>query len=169
MRFLTTSLLATFLLFSAPQTLAEALKIGVVDVQALFNQAPQMQQAQEALKAEFEPLQKELQSEADGLRKQKEELDKNRAVLPAEDVAAQEDQLQNQLQALQLKFKQLQGQADKKKKQVVAELEVSIAKIIKQYATDQGYDLILTTQVAAYVGPKADITAAIVQLLRTAK
>src|SRR5689334_17906525 len=99
------SVLFVFLLVSAPvAAFAEDVKLGYVDLQRALNETEDGRKAKANLKKVFDAKQKELDEQQETLRKDIEDLNKKKTLLPAEKVREKETELQERMQKVQQTF-----------------------------------------------------------------
>ena len=122
---------------------AQELKIGVVNIPALMQRAPQTQAAMDALQEEFAPRQREI------LAKQKEYEDlgtkfqKDAAVMGETERRNMENELRNlqrEVTRLQTEF---QEDLNLRQNEEMSNLQVSLLQEIQAYAAQEGYDLLV--------------------------
>src|SRR6516162_9689583 len=89
------------LLLGASSALAEEVKIGYVDMQRALNETDDGKKAKASLKKVFDQKQKELDEQQAALKKDVEDLDKKRTLLPPEQVREKEAELQTRMQKVQ--------------------------------------------------------------------
>ena len=142
---------------------AQELKIGVVDLQAIIQQAPQTKAVLDALQEEFAPRQREYQAkltEFEGLRAKAE---KDLAVMGETERRNAEKalrELQRELTRLQNEF---QEDLNLRQNEEYGLLQRAILKEVQDYAEAQGFDLIVGDGVL-YVNSSVNVTD---EVLRT--
>ncbi len=147
--------------FSSTAALADNLKIGVIDLQQLLQNLPQMTQMTNNMKAKFGDREKQLSTAQASFKQGVENFQKNMAVMSNKDKQAGELKLRQQGQALQ----QMQGDFQKdyqdymtdQNKQVNVLLE-KIKAVVNTIATRDKYNLILVNSGVAYSDPAMDVT-----------
>jgi outer membrane protein len=98
---LTQFLVAAVFLLSTSAAFAEDIKVGFVDMQRALNETEDGRKAKEKLKKDFDQKQKELDEQQAGLKKEIEDLDKKRTLLPADKVREKEAELRVKLEKVQ--------------------------------------------------------------------
>lgn len=139
------------------------LKIGVVNIQKLAQESPQGKAAREALNAEFEPKQKELQTKFNALKAREEKLNKDAATMTEVQKTAAEKELQNGVRELQLQQASFQEALNDAQQEANGRIGRALDDEVKTFARANGYDMILPE--ALYVAPAMDVTEAILQAL----
>ena len=94
-------LVAAVFLLSASAAFAEDMKFGYVDMQRALNETEDGRKAKEKLKKDFDQKQKELDEQQTQLKKDIEDLDKKRTLLPADKVREKESELRSRLEKVQ--------------------------------------------------------------------
>jgi outer membrane protein len=122
---------------------AQELKIGVVNIPALMQRAPQTKAAMDALQEEFAPRQRDI------LAKQKEYEDlaakfqKDAAVMGE----TERRNMENELRDLQREVTRLQNDFQEdlnlRQNEEMSNLQVSLLQEIQGYAAQEGYDLLV--------------------------
>jgi outer membrane protein len=151
----------TLLSFNA----AAEFKAAYINSGTILKEAPQTRAADEAMKAEFASRQQALRSVADEIKKEESNLQKDAAIMSAEQRSKMEAALNEKKRKFQFDAQSLQEDADLRRKQELQKLRTSISKIIQDYAKKQGYDLVFTEGVA-YADEKVDITDEILKELK---
>ena len=137
-----TLVLALVSVFAMPAS-AQQVKIGVVNVPALLQNSPQTKAAMDALQEEFAPRQREI------LAKQKEY--EERATTFQKDAAVMGEterrNMEKELRDLQREVTRLQNEyredLNLRQNEEMSTLQVSLLKEIQDYATQEGFDLIV--------------------------
>ena len=129
--------------FALPASAQESLKIGVVNIPALMERAPQTKAAMDALQEEFAPRQREF------LAKQKEYEDL--AAKVQKDVAVMGEterrNAEKNLRDLQREVARLQNEfredLNLRQNEELGILQRSLLKEVQDYAMQEGYDLVV--------------------------
>jgi outer membrane protein len=129
--------------FMLPANAQQQLKIGVVNVQALMERAPQTKAAMDALQTEFAPRQREVLAKQKELDDLQDKLQKDLAVMgETERLNAQKKlrDLQRDVKRLQDEFRE---DLNLRQNEELGTLQRSILKEVQDYAAQQGYDLVV--------------------------
>ena len=158
-------LISLLFLFSTSLLHADAsIKIGVVNVGLLLEQAPQAKAASANLEREFSPQQTELV----GLNKQLEtaqnDLQKNRLVLSETQVGAKEREIAMLTREVQRKRNDIQELLNIRRNEELAKLQGLVNSAIREIGTSQSYDLILYEGIA-FTNNRIDVTQAVLDFL----
>ena len=136
---------------------AQEMKIGVVNLPALIERAPQTKSAMDALQEEFAPRQREFQAKQKEYEDLATKAQKDLAVMgETERRNAEKDlrELQRELTRLQNEF---QEDLNLRQNEEYGLLQRSMLKEVQDYAEAQGYDLIVGDGVL-YVNTSVNIT-----------
>ena len=153
------ALISGLVFVSAAQ--AEA-KIGFVDMQRLFDQAPVAVKANKKLTAEFAKRELELQKLGKQIKTQQDALEKNPSMPEAERRNRERDlnELSREFQRKQREFRE---DLEIRRNEAMAGILDRANKALKQIAESEKYDLIV--QDAVYFSPRIDITDKIIKAL----
>jgi outer membrane protein len=150
--------------FSAPTALAQNLKIGVVNVPALMQAAPQAKVAMDALQEEFAPRQREVLAKQKEFDTLSEKVQRDVAVMgETERRNAEKDlrDLQREVARLQNEF---QEDLNLRRNEELGNLQRSLLKEVQEYAQAEGYDLVVGDGVL-FASDAVNITASVLQAM----
>ena len=137
-------------------------KIGVVDMEQVFQRLPQREQVTAQLKREFEPRVRELQKLEEEGQKLVEKFRKDESFMSKD----QKKQNQEKLAKLQMEFNQKRQAFEQDNARRQGEERSKILKDVKvaidQIARDGDYDLILENNAAPFSSSKLDITTQVI-------
>ncbi|MHB8423636.1 MAG: OmpH/Skp family outer membrane protein [Gammaproteobacteria bacterium] len=159
-------LLATFaaLLYMGGVNAVE-IKIGVVNMAKLLQQAPQAQEATKVMHEKFDNRGKTLQAEQDKIKNLQDQINRNGAIMSA----SQLQNLQTQLDTLQQDFnrKQVDFQDDvnAERNEELGKLQQAILKAVQEFAKTQKYNLIIGEGVF-YADGTVDVTGKVLDQLQ---
>lgn len=165
---LVNSALMTFVLLGAP-VVAQAEKIAVVDMGAVFEQLPQREQVAKTLKAEFGDRMAEFQKKQEELRGMMEKQQRDGALMSETqktDLVRKMDALKSELQ---LQGKALDEDTRRRQGEEQNKLLVQVQKAINTIAEKEQYDMVLQRGAVIYVKPEADISSKVVEALSKGK
>ena len=137
---------------------AAELKIGVVDRQLLLQQSPQAQHAQKLMHEKFDGRFKAMQTEQDKIKKLQDQINRNGAVMSADQLQALENQLDSMQQEFRRKQDDFQSDVNTQRNQIISELQVDIDKAAQEFAKAQNYNLILDKNFSVYADNTVDVT-----------
>ena len=144
---------------------AAGLKIAVVDYGALLQASPEAKAAVSALRAEFLPKQKSLQTEAQALKVKQEKLQRNEATMTQDQVAQAQLDLREKYENLAREQQAIQDAVNTRRNELMSKLQKTLVAIVQNYARQHGYDLVLADGVI-YSDASLDITPAVLKLLQ---
>jgi outer membrane protein len=142
---------------SAP-VLADNIKVRVVNVAKLLDQAPQAKDASAALEREFAPQQKELNKMNDEIEKIAKDYDKNKSVMTEAQREAKERDIVMKKRDLQRRRNDIQELLNIRRNEELSKLQDLVNLAIKAVGEKEGYDLILYDGIA-YTRETIDITS----------
>jgi outer membrane protein len=122
---------------------AQDLKIGVVNIPALMEQAPQARVAMTALDEEFKPRQREIIAKQTELQELTEKVQRDLAVMgETERRNAEKDlrDLQREVTRLQTEFRE---DLNLRRNEELGNLQRSLLKEVQDFAEASGYDLVV--------------------------
>ena len=158
-------LVSLALLVASPASFANDLKIGVVNASRILDQSPQKDAAWQRLENEFSSRSKSLEAKNRQLRSAQEKLQKDAAILSADERDAQERKIigdQRELKRLQEEYSE---DLSIRRNEELRKLEEEIAKTIVEIAEAEKYDLVLY-QGVIYASDKADLTSKVLEKLK---
>ena len=128
--------------FSLPAA-AQELKVGVVNIQALMEQAPQTKTAMDALQEEFAPRQREFAAKQKEFEDLQVKAQKDYAVMGETERSNAEKELrdlQREVTRLQTEFRE---DLNLRQNEELGKLQRSLLKEVQDYAQAEGYDLVV--------------------------
>ncbi len=146
---------------------AEA-KIGVVDTSRLMQDAPQARALQDAIRAEFAPREREIQTQGAALKAREEKLQKDAATMTEVQRSAAEKELRDGYRALQQKQAEVQDDFNARRNQEISRLNSTLIEEVSAYAKANNFDLIIADGVL-YASAAMDVTAPVLQALQARK
>ncbi len=148
----------------ASQVLAnEGVKIGYVNTQRIFRDAPAAVKAAKKIEAEFSRRDQELQSTAKQLQGMQQSLEKNALTMAESDRRAKEKELNELSREFQRKQREFREDLNLRQNEENAAIIEKANKAIKQLAESEKYDLIV--QDVVWASPRLDITEKIIKAL----
>ena len=146
---------------------ASELKVGYVNTQRIFRDAPAAQKAAKKLEGEFAKRDQDLQRMSKQLQGLQENLEKNEVTMAEADRRAKEKEFGEMSREFQRKQSALRGELKLRQNEENAAVIEKANKAIKQIAESDKYDLIL--QDVVWVSPKLDITDRVIKVLAEGK
>jgi outer membrane protein len=151
------------LLLSASSALAEDFKLGYVDMQRALNETDDGKKAKASLKKVFDQKQKELDEQQAALKKDIEDLDKKRTLLPPDQVREKEAELQGRMQKVQQTYLRHQQDLSGKEQEATAKIYERMNKIITKIATAENFSMIVDKSALVFAKPHLDLTTELIR------
>jgi outer membrane protein len=136
---------------------SQEIKIGVVNIPALMEQAPQARVAMTALDEEFKPRQREIVARSTELQELNEKVQRDLAVMGETERSNAEKELrslQREVTRLQTEFRE---DLNLRRNEELGTLQRSLLKEVQDYAQAAGYDLVVGDGVL-FMSSNVDIT-----------
>ena len=134
-----------------------ALKIGVVNVARLLEQAPQTQRAMQALEAEFAPRQRDLIAMQTELQEKQETFRRDAPVMGESERLSLEREIRDGLRDLQRSDTELGEDYNIRRNEELGILQRELLQEVQAYARSASYDLVVAD--VLYYSSAVDITA----------
>lgn len=157
------SLLIGSLLASVTVAAEAEVKIGYVDTQRVYREAPFSQKVQARIEAEFAKRDQDLKKMAKDIQTKQDYLDRNSATLSESDRRAREQELNNLNRDFQRRKREFSEDLNVRQNEEMAAILERAYKAIKQIAESDKLDLVL--QDAVWVSPRLDITGKVIKAL----
>ena len=142
------------------------IKIGVLDLQAVLQQSPQVQAADVKFRKEFGPREQKIKAQAATLQTEVDQLNRNAAVMSAAEQGKAKDKIakdQDNLQQAQAQFQQdVQTAQGKAMQQILTQIKTVVATIAEQ----KNYDLVVQKSSVVYSKDEYDVTTLVVKQLK---
>jgi outer membrane protein len=162
-----TLLVALMAALPIAQAVAAEMKIGYVNTQRIFRDAPAAQKAAKKIEAEFSKRDQDLQRMAKQLQSMQEGLEKNSVTMSESDRRNKERELNDLSRDFQRKQREFREDLNLRQNEENAAIIEKANKAIKQIAEADKFDLIV--QDVVWVNPKLDITEKVIKSLSEAK
>jgi len=157
-------LIGALMVASSAGAQVEGLKVGVVSVNRLLEQAPQFRSAMEALQEEFAPRQRELVAMQRSLQEKQETYQRDGAVMGEEERLNLEREIRDE----ERDFAREQGDANEdaniRQNEELSKLQRSLLQEVQTFARTAGYDLVVAD--ALYFSVAIDITEDVLEVLK---
>ncbi|HEY0340093.1 MAG TPA: OmpH family outer membrane protein [Steroidobacteraceae bacterium] len=145
---------------------AADLKIGVVDYGKLMEDSPQAKVVVEAIRTEFTPRQRDLQTQQTTLKAKEDKLQKDGATMTEDQRQRSEKELRDSYRDLQRKQQEVQDDFNARRNEEMSRLQRTLIEEVRVYAKAQNFDLVVADGVI-YSTPSLDITPAILTALQS--
>ncbi|MFT5236017.1 MAG: outer membrane protein [Shewanella sp.] len=155
----------TVLVLLAAPLMAQAEKIAVVDMQAVFEQLPQREQVSKTLKTEFGDRVASVQKMQEDLRGMLEKQQRDGALMSETQKTEMVRKMESMKSELQLKGKALDEDMRRRQGEEQNKLLVKVQQAINKIAEKDDYDMVLQRGAVIYVKPTADISSKVVDAL----
>jgi len=142
-------------------------KIGVVNVARLLQEAPQAQAASAALEQEFAGRRKELENQQKDLKAREDKLQKDGAVMAANERANAEKALRDGQRELARKQNEFLEDLNVRRNEALGQLQRTVLQEVQSYAKTAGLDVVVAD--ALYASPSVDITNQVLTALQARK
>ena len=146
------------LLLGTTAAFAEDFKLGFVDMQRALNETEDGKKAKAALKKVFDQKQKELDEQQAALKKDIEDLDKKRTLLPADKVREKEGELRVKLEKVQQTYMRHQQDLSAKEQKETQKIFERMTKIIGEIAAAENFSMIVDKSALVFAKPHLDLT-----------
>ncbi|OMG55080.1 hypothetical protein BJN45_07995 [Azonexus hydrophilus] len=146
---------------------AAELKVGYVDTQRIFRDAPAAQKAAKKLESEFSRRDQELQRMAKQLQGLQEALEKNSVTMAESERRNREKEFGDLSREFQRRQREFREDLNLRQNEENAAVIEKANRAIKQIAESDKYDLIL--QDVVWVSPRLDITERVIKALSDGK
>jgi len=153
-----------FLAFLAFPATAEPIKIGYIDTEKVVNSLSQYQQENEGIIQEFESKKQELLNLFNHIELVRANLNKIDKSLNENDFQIELNKVLELESSFQQETEYWQEKINQKKIDLLQKIEIVINKAIKEFAINEGYDLILYEN-AAFVSNNINITNKIISII----
>ena len=158
------------LMVSLPVSFAsasETTRIGYVNIQRIFRDAPAAAKAAKRIEAEFSKRDQDLKAMAKQIQGLQESLEKNAVTMSESERRAKEKDLNEQSREFQRKQREFREDLNQRRSEELSAVLERANGVIRQFAEQKKYDLIV--QEAVYVSPRIDITDEIIKILNASK
>ncbi|HRH14222.1 MAG TPA: OmpH family outer membrane protein [Azonexus sp.] len=163
--FVLASLISTALLVAGEA--AAELKVGYVNTQRIFRDAPAAQKAGKKLEGEFARRDQDLQKMSKQLQGLQENLEKNSVTMAETERRAKEKEFAELSREFQRRQREFREDLNLRQNEENAAVIEKANKAIKQIAEAEKFDLIL--QDVVWVSPRLDITDRVIKALAEGK
>ena len=162
-----TSSLALALAVALPTVPAVAadLKIGIVDLQRALNESGAGKKAKEQFKGEFDRMQNGLKGEKDALDRLKDDLDKKSVVLSDDQRKTKMEDFERRRRDLRRKLEDSDAELRKKDQELTGSILKELAVVIQEIGEREGYTVILENSSSSvlYGSKSIDITDSVIK------
>ncbi|MDH5392123.1 MAG: OmpH family outer membrane protein [Gammaproteobacteria bacterium] len=157
------TLLFTLLLSNTAQ--AKDMKFGVVSVEAILKNAPQVIAINKKMQDRFTAPQQELKKLGESIKASQEKFKKDDLILSKQQKSATQKKILASIQQYRESEMKLKNEVDDVRNQALAEFRFTVQKVLNQLAEDKGYDFIFSEGVA-YAKKEFDLTNEVLTRLK---
>ena len=140
------------------------LKVGVVNVALLLEQAPQSQAVNAKLQEEFAPRQRDIVARRQALATQQETFQRDSSVMGEEERLNLERQIRDGQRELQRNENEYLEDLNIRRNEELGKLQRALLLQVQEYAKGAKYDLVVSD--VLYFSPAVDITAQVLTALK---
>jgi outer membrane protein len=155
---------AAAMILAAAPAWAE-LKIGYVNYSALLQESPDAKTIADALRNEFLPRQRELQTLQQSLKAREDKLTKDGATMTDDQRTREDKEIRDGERELQRKQQEAQDDFNARRNEELSTLQKSLIEQVRTYAKSQNFDLIMADGVI-YATNAVDITPQVLAMLQ---
>ncbi|MEY4283790.1 MAG: hypothetical protein RL111_465 [Pseudomonadota bacterium] len=138
-------------------------KVGFIDTNRIFQEVTLAKTAQARLQQEFSKREKQLVDLGNALKTSSDQFDRDQPTLSEQQKLSRQKQLVEMDRDLQRKRREFQEDLNARRNEELEQVRSKANRVIKQFATDEKYDLIL--QDAVWIAPKHDITDKVIKAI----
>jgi len=140
-------------------------KIAIVDLQRALNESSSGKKAKEQFKGEFEKMQNGLKSEKDSLDRLKDDLDKKSAVLNDDQRKTKMEDFERRRRDLRRKLEDADAELRKKDQELTGSILKDLAVVIQEIGERESYTVILENSSSSvlYGSKSIDITDSVIK------
>ena len=150
----------------AGTSLAEGLRVAVIDMNKILNESDAGKAAKKKMEARYEELKKKIDGTQEEARKIKEEIDKQKVMLGKEKLKEKEDALQAKIGELREMTQQGEQEMQTRQAEFTREVLKSVEAKIEVVVKAEKFDLVLEkTAGLIYSNPSMDISSRVLALV----
>jgi outer membrane protein len=142
-------------------------KVGVVNVTRLLQESPQAQAASQALENEFAGRRRELEAQQKDIKAKEDKLQKDGAVMAANERASAEKALRDGQRELARKQNEFMEDLNVRRNEALGQLQRTVLQEVQAYAKTAGFDVVVAD--ALFASPSVDITNQVLAALQARK
>lgn len=140
-------------------------KLGVVDMAKLLQQAPQAQTATKEMEQKFNSRRKDLLAQQNKIKDMQDQINRNGAVMSAAQLQGLQNQLDNLQQDFQRKQSDYMADVNTQRNEELGKIQQAILKAVQEFAKNQNYNLIIGEGVF-YADGTVDVTTQVLAQLQ---
>lgn len=148
-------------LLAQPAAAQQDLKIGVVNVARLLDQAPQAKAAMEALQDEFAPRQREIVAAQQSLQEKQERVTRDGQVMGEDERNNIQREIREDQRDLQRRQNEYVEDLNLRRNEELGKLQRSLLQEVQAFAQTAGYDLVVAD--VLFASSAVDITGEVLK------
>jgi len=156
-------MVAVVLLLGVPASYSAEAKIGTVDSSRVLLESKAGQEGMKAIETIFNDKQSQFDMRSQEIMEQKEELERQSALISAEQKKQRKDKLEKDIRALGRFKEDSEIDLNKKRDEMLEKMSKEVRGILESYGKQEGYTLILERSVVLYAPEAVDITDKIIE------
>ena len=158
------------LAFASTASAQANLKIGYIDSQAILDQDPSAQTAQQEFEASLATYQAEVQQMGEELQRLVDQYEQQQAMLSDEAKANREEEIRLKQTQYQQRIAELEQQANVRQAELVEPVMERITAVIEEIRAEGSYSMIFDVAAQGIISadPALDLTAEVVRRLQAA-
>jgi outer membrane protein len=153
------------LLFSAAAS-AQDVKIGFVNVGRLISESPQATSAMEALQEEFAPRQREIIAMQNAFKEKQSQTQRDLEVMGPEERRNSEQQMRKEERDLSRSQQEFTEDINLRRNEALGQLQRELLREVQVFATNEGFDLVVSSDGVLYASPVIDVTEQVLEGLK---
>lgn len=145
---------------------AKDMNFGVVSVEAILKNAPQVAVINNKMKERFSAPQMELKNLGETIKASQEKFKKDELILSKQQKADSQKKILASIKQYREAEMKLKNEVEGVRNQALAEFRYTVQKVLNQLAEEKGYDFIFSEGVA-FAKKKYDVTEEVLKRLKT--
>jgi Skp family chaperone for outer membrane proteins len=145
-----------------------SLAVGIVDVNAIVKEMPEATAADKQYADKLKLYQDTITQKRTDLETKLQNYQKQKAMMAADKQAAEEDKLNQEMQALQAYSKEKEDEMSRLREQLLSPIREKVVQVIQTVAEEEKMQLILSKDAATvpYFDPKLEITFKVIDRIK---
>lgn len=169
MKKLVALVITSALFFAAPLAYAQAIKIGVFDMDRVFNESKRWAKEREAYMKLGKELKQAFDKKAAELNAFREQLEKKAGMLSEQARKEKEREYQQKAKELERLGQDSEAELRRVNQESAAKFQKSLSAVLKKLGEEEKYTLILEQSLVPYASKEIDITDKVIKAFDAAK
>jgi outer membrane protein len=145
---------------------AQDVKIGFVNIGRLISESPQATSAMEALQEEFAPRQREIIALQNAFKEKQSQIQRDLEVMGPEERRNSEQQLRKEERDLSRTQQEFTEDINLRRNESLGKLQRELLREVQVFATNEGFDLVVSSDGVLYASPVIDVTEQVLEGLK---